>query len=156
MKYIVRAIKYFFYFSFICAAMVGILVAIGAADGNINTLFKDGYNSIVQIALFFVAVAAIYPKLGFIRRKLYINIPLAQARDQVIEYMTDKRYVLETESPKLITFRVRGFAAKVIKMYEDRITLSEHDGQWEMEGLRKDVMRLSSGLVHRLSPKNEE
>ena len=156
MKYLVRSIKYFFYFSIICAAMVYILVLIGAADGNVNTLFKDGYNSIGQIALFFVAVAAIYPKLGFTKRELYIKQPWSHIRETTVEYMQDRRYVVESETESTVTFRLKSFAAKAIKMNEDRITLIWNGNVWYMEGLRKDVMRLSSGLEHRLAPKTEE
>ena len=156
MKYLVRSIKYFFYFSIICAAMVYILVLIGAADGNVNTLFKDGYNSIGQIALFFVAVATIYPKLGFTKRELYIKQPWSQIRETTVEYMQDRRYVVESETENTVTFRLKSFAAKAIKMNDDRITLIWNGNVWYMEGLRKDVMRLSSGLEHRLAPKTEE
>ena len=156
MKYLVRSVKYFFYFSFICAAMVSILVLIGAANSDINTIFRDGYKSIAQIALFFALVAAVYPKLGFANRGTYIREDWSKIKSETIEYMYEKRYVLESESDQMITFRLKGFAGKAIKMYEDRITLAWNGDMWFMEGLRKDVMRLSSGLEHRLTKKNEE
>lgn len=156
MKYLVRSIKYFFYFSFICAAMVSILVLIGAANGDINTIFKDGYKSIAQMAMFFVLVGAVYPKLGFTNRATYIREDWSKIKSETIEYMYEKRYVLESESDQMVTFRLKGFAGKAIKMYEDRITLSWNGDMWFMEGLRKDVMRLSSGLEHRIARKNEE
>ena len=68
MKYFVRAVKYFFYFAFLCTAIVMALVLIGAVEGNIDAIFEDGYNSIWKIAVFFLLVASVYPKLGFISR----------------------------------------------------------------------------------------
>ena len=53
MKYIVRAIKYFFYFSILCAAMVTVLALIGAVEGNIDSIFQEGYRSVGKIAIFF-------------------------------------------------------------------------------------------------------
>ena len=41
-------------------------------------------------------------------------------------------------------------------MYEDRITLRRTGDGYELEGLRKDVLRLAAGLEHRLTPQNEE
>ena len=40
MKYIVRAVKYFFYFSLMCAAIVAVLVLIGAVEGDITAFLK--------------------------------------------------------------------------------------------------------------------
>ena len=156
MKYLARSIKYFFYFSIICAAMVSVLVLVGAAEGNINSLFKDGYKSIGQIALFFLAVAAIYPKLGFTKSALYIKQPWSLIRETTVGYMQDRRYVIESETENSVTFRLKSIAARIIKMNEDRITLTWDGNTWHMEGLRKDVIRLSSGLEHRLTPKTEE
>ena len=39
---------------------------------------------------------------------------------------------------------------------KDGITLTKTDDGWQMEGLRKDVMRLASGLEHRLAPQDTE
>ena len=156
MKYLVRSVKYFFYFSFICAAMVSILVLIGAANSDINTIFRDGYKSIAQIALFFVLVAAVYPKLGFANRGTYIREDWSKIKSETIEYMYEKRYVLESESDQMITFRLKGFAGKAIKMYEDRITVNKTTDGIEMEGLRKDVFRMSAGLEYRLRPGSDD
>ena len=46
MKYFVRAVKYFIYFSLLTTLIVGALVLIGAVEGNINAIFEDGYDSI--------------------------------------------------------------------------------------------------------------
>ena len=152
MKYIIRAIKYFFYFSLTCAAIVTVLVLIGAAEGDIDTIFEEGYRSVGKIAMFFAIVAAVYPKLGFITRDLPVNKSWEEIREQTLEYMQDRRYELESESPEKVTFRIRGLAGRLSKMYEDRITLTRTLEGWTMEGLRKDALRIASGLEHRLSP----
>ena len=58
LKYIVRAIKYFFYFSIIMIVIMSILVLAHVVDGNIETMFRDGYNSLWEIGLMFAAVTA--------------------------------------------------------------------------------------------------
>lgn len=151
MKYFIRSIKYFIYFSLICTLMICILIVIDAAEGNVQTLFKDGYKSIMQIGFFFILVAAIYPLLGFIKKNTYLTAPWKEIRNKVVRYMHEKRYEIEEESETKITFRIRGVVSKTIKMYEDRITLSKEGDHWIMEGLRKDVMRISSGLEYYLS-----
>ncbi len=155
MKYIVRAVKYFFYFSLMCAAIVAVLVLIGAVEGDINSIFEEGYASVGKIAIFFALVAAVYPKLGFISRDVNISGSWDEIRSKTVEYMSERRYILESESTQKVTFRVRGTAGRLSKMLEDRITLTCAEDGWQMEGLRKDVLRLSSGLENILTPQND-
>ena len=63
MKYIVRSIKYFFYFALLTSAIVYALVLIGAVEGNIESIFRGGYDALWKMAAFFAAVAAVYPAL---------------------------------------------------------------------------------------------
>lgn len=155
MKYIIRAIKYYIYFSLLCTVIIFALVGIGAVEGNIESIFKGGYNSIWQIAIFFALVAAVYPKLGFIQRKIYINKDWGEIREDVMEYMKERKYEPETEENGIISFRIRGLAGKLSKMYEDRISLTRTEDGYIIEGLRKDVLRFANGLEHLLTPHNE-
>ena len=43
-KYLIRSIKYFFYFAIIVALMVGAIILVGAVEGNIDTIFRGGWN----------------------------------------------------------------------------------------------------------------
>ena len=136
MKYLVRAIKYFFYFAVIVALMVGALVLVGAVDGNIDILFA--------------AVASVYPKLGFIKREAITAKPWAEARQDVVELFRERNYILESETDTTLTFRYRTMVGRISKMYEDRITLvAGKDGVVELEGLRKDVIRLCMGIENK-------
>ena len=154
MKYIIRAVKYFIYFSLTCAIIVTVLVTIGAVEGNIDSIFEEGYRSIGKIAAFFAVVAAVYPKLGFITRGISVSGSWEEIREQTLEFMTERRYELESESPEKVTFRVKGIAGKLSKMYEDRLTMTRTIDGWQMEGLRKDALRISSALEHRLTSEN--
>lgn len=146
MKYLIRSVKYFFYFSILCCIIVAALVFIGAVEGNIDSIFKDGYNSLWKIAVFFAAVAAVYPKLGFINRSIPVDKDWSEIRNDVIEYFKDRRYDVESEDGDTITFRFRTIAGRLSKMYEDRIILTRIPGGYQMEGLRKDVLRLAAGM----------
>lgn len=148
MKYFIRSVKYFFYFAILCTAIITALVLIGAVEGNIEAIFDDGYRSIVKIAVFFILVAAVYPKFGFIRREIVSDKTWAEARETIVNYMAGHHYVIETETPDTVTFRIKGFAGRLTKMYEDRITLTKTPTGWVAEGLRKDTYRLSSGIEH--------
>ena len=156
MKHFIRSVKYFVYFSLMCAAIVTALVLIGAVEGGVDSIFEEGYRSIGKIAIFFAVVAAAYPKFGFISRDMQVSGDWADIRQKTVEFLSERQYALESESTDKATFRLKGTAGRLSKMYEDRLTLTKTENGWQMEGLRKDVMRLASGLEHRLAPQDAE
>ena len=149
MKYIVRAVKYFFYFAFLSTAIIVALVLIDAVENDINAIFEEGYNSIWKIAIFFAAIAAVYPKLGFINRSVAVNREWNEIREEAIEFFKDRRYELETETPEQITFRIKGTAGRLSKMFEDRVIVRKVLDGYEFEGLRKDILRLAAGFENK-------
>ena len=156
MKYLIRSIKYFIYFSVTCSLIVTALVLIGAVEGGVDNIFEEGYRSIGKIAIFFAIVSAAYPKFGFIRRDMSFSGAWDDIRGKVVEFMDERQYVLETEGADKVTFRLKGIAGRISKMAEDRVTLTKSEEGWQMEGLRKDVLRLASGLENRLTPQDAE
>ena len=156
MKYLIRAVKYFIYLSLLTTVIVTALVLIGAVEGNINSIFNGGTDALWKIAVFFAAVSAVYPKLGFITRDIPVDRDLSEIRNEIIGFFRDRRYDLESETSNQLTFRIRGIGGKLSKMYEDRIILTRRPGGYDMEGLRKDVLRLANGFEHRFHTSNEE
>jgi hypothetical protein len=152
MKYTIRAIKYFFYFAIITAAIVLALVLIGAVEGDINEIFEGGYKALWKIAAFFAVVASVYPKVGFIKREVPVNREWNEIKEDTVSYFRDRRYILESENGDTVTLRCKDIASRLSKMNEDRITLRRTPDGYEMEGLRKDVLRLAAGWEHRLNP----
>lgn len=152
MKHLVRSIKYFFYFAFLTTIIICALVLTGLADGDIDTMFRGGSSAIWKMAVFFVAIAAVYPKVGFITRKICTDRSWSETRNEVISFMKERQYDLESEENGTVTFRQKGTADRLRRMYEDRVTITVKDSGFEMEGLRKDVFRLSANLEYRLNP----
>ena len=150
MKYFVRSVKYFIYFSLLCSFIVYALVLTGMASGDINEIFEGGYNAIWKIAVFFALVAAVYPKFGFITRKIDTDRSWDEVKSTAAEYLKAARYVVENESDDTITFRFSSMTGRLTKMFEDRITISRTGAGITMEGLRKEVFRMASALEYRL------
>jgi hypothetical protein len=155
MKYLVRAIKYFFYFAIVTTALVAVLVFIGAVEGNIDAIFEGGYAALWKMAIFFAAVAAVYPSLAFIKRDITIDGSFEAHKDEIIEYMKERRYELEGSTENGLSFRIKGVAGKLAKMNEDRITVTPTLEGAQMEGLRKDIIRLAMGLESRLNQQQD-
>ena len=149
MKYFIRAVKYFFYFTLLTTVLITVLVLIGAVENDINAIFEDGTESLWKIVVFFAAVSAVYPKVGFMSRKVEVNRDWQEIREEALEFFKDRRYELESENPGKITFRIKDTRGKLSKMYEDRVTVTRVLDGYEFEGLRKDVIRLAASFESR-------
>lgn len=146
MKYTIRAIKYFFRFAFLATAIILALVFIGIVEADINAIFEHGYDDLWKIAVFFGVVAAVYPNLAFINRQVAVDGERDTVKEDIKRFMLERHYDLESEDAEGMTFRIHGLAGKLSKMYEDRITIRWNSDGFTMEGLRKDILRLATGL----------
>lgn len=155
MRYFTRSVKYFFYFALLTTLILLALIATGLADGDIDTMFRGGSSAIWKILLFFAAVAAVYPKVGFISKAVPAQDSWSDIRMTVISFMKERQYDLESEEGNTICFRHRGIINKITRMYEDRITITVTDAGFTMEGLRKDVFRMATSLEYKLNPQQE-
>ena len=156
MKYLIRSVKYFFYFAALTTIIILALVFIGAVEGDINNIFEDGVSSIWKIAAFFVLVAAVYPKFGFVTRKLNTTADWETVKVNAKNYFQEKPFVLESETADCVAFRRRDIISRLTKMGEDRISLSRTDDGFVLEGLRKDVFLYATGLEYSLPKEDEE
>lgn len=151
MKYIIRAVKYFFYFFILLAIMLGILILAHVTDAhNIETLFKEGYTSLLKIAIMFGCISAIYPIFGFQKKEAIVPGEYREIRTDVIEFMESRGYRLESEQDQNLTFRYRSPVNRLFRMYEDRITMTRRISGFDVEGLRKDVVRIVYGLEQKM------
>ena len=155
MKYLIRSVKYFFYFAALTTLIITALVITGLAESDIDQMFRGGASAIWKIAVFFVAVAAVYPRVGFISRKVNTDRQWSEIRSEVMNFLEERNFKLESESGNTVTFRHRRPLDRLTRMYEDRITLTFGQDGFEMEGLRKDVFRLATGLEYRLTPRQQ-
>ena len=112
-------------------------------------MFRDGWKSVAYIAVLFGAVAAFYPKFGFITKDVVIPGGYSDIRDGVVEVMESRGYRLESEEGEDMTFRLRSKVSAIFKMLEDRITLTRTEGGFAAEGLTKEVVRIAGALEYR-------
>lgn len=146
MKYIIRSIKYFLYLAFILIVVLYAMVAFKFTDGNIQTMFRNGYDSLWQIAGILAIFAATYPKFGYCTRKVIVGGSYSELRDAVVSVMERHKYRLEKEEGENMTFRLKSPVARIARVAEDRITLTRDISGFEIEGLTRDVVRLIQEL----------
>ncbi|MBO5195318.1 MAG: hypothetical protein J6B62_10550 [Bacteroidales bacterium] len=150
MKYFIRSVKYFIYFCAILAIMVGALILIGAAEANIETLFRGGYDALWKIAALFAVISAIYPKVGFIRREASVPGNWDEIKGDIRRYMEENHYDFEKEEAGSMSFRHKGFASRLSRMFEDRIVITPAFGGVTVDGPRKDAIRVATGIEYRM------
>ena len=145
MRYLIRALKYIVYFAIIFFLMVGIIY-----------LFSSREGSLPKIAIFFVAVAAIYPALSFQKRQLYLNGDFTKYAETVDEVMKKLDYVPEKREPGCVTYIKNSGYARLTRMYEDRVTFLTSDNPVIVEGYRKDLLRILSLVNYQIRQENRE
>jgi len=146
MRYIVRAVKYFFYLIIILSLIMAILVVAGFVEGDVSKMFVNGRDSVWQICLIMAVFAAIYPKFGFSTRTAHLLGSLQEVKPKVSEVMERFGYKLQKETPESFIFIKRSPLSRAFKMWEDCITISTGVGGLSVEGLTKDIVRVISGL----------
>ncbi len=158
MKYLIRSVKYFIHFTLLMVFIILALVFIGAVEGNISEIFEDGYNSLWKIAGFFVLIAAVYPKVAFITRRIDVEADWSQVRSSVTNYLEQRRYIIETDEGDKVTFRLSRLTDRISKKGEDRITLGRTAEGYMLEGLRTVVIVCASTVETELfqMPDGEE
>lgn len=148
MKYLIRAVKYFFYITILISIILGILVLLKFVSSDVNVMFKNGWNSIWQILLMFACVAAFYPRFGFTKRLVPVLGDLSDLKGTVLATMRDRGYLLENDSAEVMTFRSKSTFNRISRMLEDRITIEKGLGGFYVEGPTKDVTRIVYGLEY--------
>ncbi len=166
MKYFVRAVKYFIFLVCLIVIIMAVLVLAEFVEGNIESMFKNGYDAIWQIALFLAVIAAVYPKVGFGTRKVMIYTSWEDFKKSARALMEANDYVLDSESADCLVFKQRLFIRKIPRYFEDKITITlnpDEEGAERLtdeipenadqrccvsvEGLTKDVLRTVSRLA---------
>lgn len=156
MKYIVRAVKYFFYICVLVTIILLVLVLTHFVSSDINVMFKEGWRSVAKILLVFACIAAIYPLFGY--RKLLAGVlgDLSGLRDGVVKCMEERGYRLESEDGETMTFRSRSVLNRIFRVWEDRITVTKTLGGFEVEGLSRDVAHIVPALEYRFRNPDSE
>ena len=159
MRYFIRALKYLVYFAVMFFLIVGIVylylsMTHKAVDGGFLSLFKDG--ALPKIALFFVAVSAIYPKLSFYKKEIHLNGDFTKYAEMFNEVMESMGYKLENRETGRVTYRKEGAYARFSRMFEDRITFDTTDNPVIAEGYRKDLVRVLSAVNYRIRQESRE
>lgn len=151
LTYLLRCVKYFIYLAIILTLVLYVLSLAGMTEWDVNVMFSEGTKSVWKIVGMLAAVSLVYPSVGFQRRKAVLAGSWEERRDEIVAVMADKGYVLVSETPDGAVFRSRNIVLRIFRMFEDKVVVRQVFGGFELEGLRKDIVRLVMHLEYRLS-----
>ena len=156
MKYFIRSVKYLLYFIVLFCIVVLIVFYTSNNHANITVfdLFKEG--SATKIIIFFVAIAALYPLLGFSKKQLYTNDNFKERKKEIIELFENAKYTLKSDNGSSMAFIHRSPIMRTLRMYEDEINVDYSDNPVIVSGLRKDVIRFSRSIEFLLQKEKEQ
>ena len=120
-KYIVRSLKYFFALCVLCIALMGLMLMTGTSALSLDDTLYVMLHTDRYLMLFaaIVALAAVYPRFGFVVRRVEDGV---------------------------MTFRADNFGQKLMLLGEDEIKVSQY-GQWiVLDGIRRGVARVQYRL----------
>lgn len=147
MKYIVRVLKYFVFITVVMVAILLVLSLAGVIGKDVHAMFRNGWNSVWQIALMFLAVSALYPRFGFCKRGARIPGTYGEIRPGLVRFMAGRGYEVEKGEGENLSFRLKSPLQRFGKLlFEDRITFTRDRAGFYVEGRTKDVVRIVSGL----------
>lgn len=155
MKYFIRSVKYLVYFTVMCGIILVLTFHFSTKPEGLtlmDMLMVEG--SIYKMLAFFVAVAAVYPALGFQKKEVYVS-NIKEHRKEIVELFENANYVIAEESAASITFKLRNPFLRFMRLCEDYVTIDFSENPATMEGLRKDILRFSRGIEY-ICRKDEE
>lgn len=160
MKYLIRSIKYFIWFSVIFFIILCILVL--TTDGMTFSkafapevgLFKEG--SFYKILAFFIAVAAIYPAMSFVKKEVFVDGSFKENETTIMRVFKSFEYEVESEDSEKINFRKAKAFTRFMRLYEDRISITKDDNPLILTGYRKDILRVASAIASATRNKETE
>lgn len=155
MKYAIRAIKYFIHISVVLTIIISILIALKIVDGGLGNIFRNGYDSLWQLAIMFAVLSCFYPLFGYAKTVAAIGGSLEERKQDIISFMQEKGYVLSKEEDGCLSFRMTNLTKRIIRDFEDTVTVRGTFGGFEFEGYRKDVVPLSLRLEDRFREKKQ-
>lgn len=142
-KYIIRVFKTVVYFMVIILILLGFiaLMSKNVTNGDYSLLLKD--KGFIRMLYFVGFISLFYPYLAYTEKKIYLRKTFNEERKYIEEILASAKYFISKEENNRLYFRPKNKLYRLMRMYEDTVTLTYHDNEIKLEGMRKDTTRLA-------------
>lgn len=153
-KYFIRVAKYVVYLAIVFVLIISIFSITSNQGQGIKyeNFFRP--ETAPQLIAFFVVMSFIYPFLGFIKKRVYLNKSFAEDKEKIKEIFLNSRYIIVSEDATTITFRHSSTFIRAMRMFEDSIIINFSENPIILEGQRRDVFRLARSIEYATREEN--
>ena len=158
MQYLVRSLKTLIQYTLLFGMVNLILYFLASAQGKeLADMWQEG--SLPKIAMFFVAMAFVYPLVGYVKKEAYMKRSLKnkEEKDKIVEIFENAGFRLDKEDNEKMTFVLRSKAMRVFRLYDDAIEVVDASESFIMvSGKRKDVYRIIRAIDYKNQQEEEQ
>lgn len=144
MKYIIRSLKYLLVLCVLYVALMW-LSSISTYGGAVDTMTllraQLASDRGVWLVVAFVALALFYPKFGYVRRVIE-GADMDADRVRIDNAMQLYGFKFAEVRDGGLVYRAEGVVRRVILLFEDEIVVRRTEGGVEVEGKRREAVRI--------------
>lgn len=155
-KYLIRTVKSFIFFNIVFLAILSVLILItpeysfDMMFSNVGGVLREG--SWPKVMALFLAVSIFYPKLTYVKKETIIYGDFEANRKIILDAFSSRGYELVNEDSDKLSFRLSSLFYRLMRMFEDEITITKGESVLILQGPRKEILRIS-GTITFLSKK---
>lgn len=142
MRYLIRAVKYFFAF---CVLYVGVVWLSILTQKGMDISVWDSISATMatergrMLALAVVALSAAYPFFGFVKRSVRWN--MATDADRLVEIFAAAGFALKEQGEGKMVFKANNILDRLVMLFEDEIVVEQQGEQIILSGIRRGVAK---------------
>jgi len=151
MKYLIRTLKFLVWFA-VFFSLIVVVMALAIPEYDISTAFRfDGQGMFMagsqwKILALFIVASIIYPALTYVKKEALTEKSFDECRPQIMGVFDNLEYTLTEETDESLVFRKTSSAARFMRMFEDKVTITKGEPPFILQGPRKDLLRIASGI----------
>ncbi|MDR0729303.1 MAG: hypothetical protein LBF19_04175 [Prevotellaceae bacterium] len=154
-RYYIRAGKsVLLFYTIALLAITFIYFTSSAQDRQIDSFveFLQRGIKLGWMSLFLAVFGLAYPFIGYTRHFIpHANTLTAEEKDTVVAVFANARFTLQQDDGQVLIFRHKNAFTRLMRVYEDAITVDYSGKGLTVEGLRRDADRLARGIEWKLS-----
>ena len=148
MRYLIRAVKYFFAF---CVLYVGVVWLSILTQKGMDISVWDSISATMatergrMLALAVVVLSAAYPFFGFVKRS--VKWDMATDADRLVEIFAAAGFALKLKDEGKMIFKANNILDRLVMLFEDEIVVEQQGEQITLDGIRRGVAK----VIYRLN-----
>ena len=157
LHYFIRVFKYVVYYTIFLGLLLALVFYTSSDRGELQYFWElIPASNYWQVALFLVVFSAVYPFIGFVKRNVYLNRSFQADKELLIECILRANYQLASDDGATMSFRQKSIFIRIIRLFEDTITLNYSDNPIVLDGMRRDVYRFARNMEYVVRQRSRE